>query len=446
MIPAAFVVLDELPLTANGKVDRGALPAVEGTRTALSASYVAARNDTEKELVRIWETVLGITNIGVRDNFFELGGNSLLAVRLFAQTAESLGNKLPLSTLFRAATIELLARVVHEGISDSESSLVALQPHGDKPPLYCLHACGPHVFPYLPLVRHLDADQPVYGLQARGIDGRDEPFTQVSDMAAHYVKEMRQLQPRGPYYLLGDTLGGLFAFEVARVLREQGEPVALLAMIDTHCPLPLSLWRRLACQRVYLREKGLRRFVSEGLRDTIEQLDLKLWKIVRNRDQGIGRLLTPKVRTAGRAAKRMLVRAASRFKAPGGVEVEMPSLIDDPIARTEQAIAVAVQEEYCPPKKPYPGRITYFLAEQSLYKLKYRDNRLDWKKLADELEIHEFPAGHDTIREEPHVASVALKLKACMERARQSTQQSSLKLFLTCVWTGTIAALALEIV
>ena len=445
MIPAGFVVLDELPLTHNGKVDRGALPAPEGIRPELIESYVGARDTTEKQLERLWETVLGIKNIGMRDNFFELGGNSLLAVRLFAQIAECFGSRLPLATLFRAPTIELLARVLDDGSPAHEPSLVAIQPHGTKPPLYCLHACGPHVFIYLPLVHHLDADQPVYGLQARGINGRDEPFSQVSEMAAHYVEEIRQFQPQGPYYLLGDTLGGLFAFEVAMLLREQGEQVALLAMVDTHCPLPLALWRRLSCQRVYLKEKGLRRFVSDAVLAAGQQLDLKLWKIVRNREQGIGKLLSPRMRAAGRTAKQIFVRTYRRWsKTQGEVVVETPSVIDDPLARTELAISLAVQEEYSPPKKAYPGRITYFLAQESPYQLKYKDNRLAWRKLAGAgLEVHVIPAGHDTIREEPHVAILARKLTACLEAAAQSTQQTTLKLFLACVWTGTVSSLAL---
>ena len=447
MIPAGFVVLDELPLTHNGKVDRAALPLVEGIRPELIESYVDARDTTEQQLERVWETVLGIKNIGMRDNFFELGGNSVLAVRLFAQIAESFGSKLPLSTLFQAPTIELLARVLQQGTPAPEPSLVAIQPHGTKPPLYCLHACGPHVFIYLPLVRHLDADQPVYGLQARGINGRDEPFSRVSEMAAHYVKEIRQFQPQGPYYLLGDTLGGLFAFEVALLLREQGEQVALLAMVDTHCPLPLALWRRLSCQRIYLKQKGLRRFVSDAVLAAGQQLDLKLWKIVRNKERGIGKLLSPKIRATGRTAKQIIVRTYRRSNKTQAEEaVETPSVIDDPLARTELAITLAVLEEYSPPKKAYPGRITYFLAQESPYQLKYKDNRLEWRKLAGAgLDVHVIPAGHDTIREEPHVAILARKLTACLELATQSTQQTTLKLLLACVWTGALSSMALAV-
>lgn len=446
MIPAVFVVLDALPLNKNGKVDRDALPSPEGNRPDLIESYVGPRDKGEIQLTRIWEAVLGIRNIGIRDNFFELGGNSLIAVRLFAQIAESFGRKLSLSTLFRAPTIELLAGVLSEGSSASERSLVTIQPQGAKPPLYCLHACSPHAFIYLPLVRHLDTDQPVYGLQARGINDCDEPFRTIAEMAAHYAREIRQFQPQGPYYLLGDTLGGLFAFEVARLLSEQGEQVALLAMIDTHCPLPPALWRRLFCQRVYLKEKGLRRFVSDAIFAAGRELDIKLWKIVRNKERGIGKLLSPGMRAAGRTAKQMIVRTSHSWSRTQEVAVETPFVSDDPIARTERAIVEAVQEGYSPPKKAFPGRITYFLAEESPYRLKYNDNRLDWGKLAGAgFEVHRIPAGHDTIREEPHVAILARKLTACLERARQSTQQINLELFLAWVWAGTIASEAFEV-
>jgi amino acid adenylation domain-containing protein len=447
MIPAAFVVLDALPLNQNGKVDRAALPSPEVIRPELSESYAPARTDGEKQLMQIWETVLGIGNIGIRDNFFELGGNSILAARLFAHIAESFGRKLPLSTLFQARTIELLAGVLDEGLPVSERSLVPLQPRGAKPPLYCLHACGPHTFLYLPLARHLGEDQPVYGLQARGINHGEEPFTRVSDMAAHYVKEIREFQPRGPYHLLGDTLGGLFAFEVANLLREQGEEVALLAMVDTHCPLPPSLWRRLSYQRVSLKEKGLGPYLTETVVAAGHQFDARLWKIVRNKEHGIGKLLSPRMRSAGRAAKQIIVRTTRRWiPRQDEPEVQTEALPDDPITRTELAIAVAVLDEYAPPKKAFRGKITYFLASESSYQLKYKDNRLDWRKLAaDGFEVHVIPAGHDTIREEPHVAILARKLTSCLERAGQVAEKAALSLFLTWVSANTISSQVLGV-
>ncbi|MEP6743437.1 MAG: amino acid adenylation domain-containing protein [bacterium] len=425
MIPAALVTLDSLPLTANGKIDRRALPLPEKTRFELEEA-IAPRNSLELELLDIWERVLAVQPIGIRDDFFDLGGNSLLGLRLFGQIEERLRKRLPVALLFQASTIEELAKTLRqEGWTPSWSSLVVLQPAGSKPPLFCVHACGAHVFIYRPLVRCLPADQPVYGLQAQGLDGGHEPSTRVPEMAAHYVKEIREFQPQGPYYLLGDTLGGLFAFEMARQLQDQGQKVALLAMVDTLCPLPPSFWPRLCCHMVHLRKQGMRKYLSAVAHAVHQRLEIKIWRIVRERDKGIGKYLSPRMRVAGKRVKRNIGRIGRLFfEAPAEMEAVIEtSIVDDPVARIERAIAEAVLDEYEPPRKAYPGRITYFLASESLYKLRYEDNRLDWKRLARKgVEVHEISGGHDSLREQPYVVALAERLTACLEKAGESTR------------------------
>jgi acyl carrier protein len=185
----------------------------------------------------IWQDILGVDGIGIDDSFFELGGTSILAVRLFADIERSFGRNLPLTTLLEASTIRKLARVLQEdGDSSSWTSLVAIQPEGTRAPLLCVHAAGGNVLFYRDLARRLGNDQPVYGLQAKGLEHRRLVHNRVADMAAHYIAELRSLQPQGPYYLAGACFGGLVVYEMSQQLTAQGHVVALAALFNTSVP------------------------------------------------------------------------------------------------------------------------------------------------------------------------------------------------------------------
>ncbi len=232
MVPGAFVVLAALPLTPNGKLDRGALP--EPTATAPAGDVVGPRTVLETKLHAIWEHVLGRSGIGMHDNFFDLGGHSLLAVRVFAQMERVIGAKLPISVLFQAPTLAQLAqRLEHEEFQSPWSSLVAIQPEGSKPPLFLVPGLGGNVVCYFAMARLLGADQPLYALQSRGLDGEEIPFDRVGPMAAHYLSEIRQVQRTGPYFLGGVCFGGIVAFEMAQQLRAAGEEVSFLLLLET---------------------------------------------------------------------------------------------------------------------------------------------------------------------------------------------------------------------
>lgn len=193
-----------------------------------------AQDETTRELARIWQDLLGIHSIAFDQNYFDLGGDSPLAVQLFAQIEKVFGVKLPLATLFEAPTISELAEVLRrEAPASSWSSLVTIQPEGPRPPFFAIHGAGGNVLIYRGLSKSLGVDQPFYGLQSRGLDGACAPLTRIEDMAALYVREIRRIQPHGPYFLGGYCLGGTIAFEVARQLQGQGGQVALLALFDT---------------------------------------------------------------------------------------------------------------------------------------------------------------------------------------------------------------------
>ena len=252
-IPAAFVRVDQLPLNSHGKLDRMALPGVEGAELSAGRGHVAARTELERRLVSIWQKLLGREEIGVHDNFFEIGGHSIQAARLASEIEKLVGQRLPISAFFQSPTIALLAlRLVDERWVPAWNSLVPLQPFGSRPPLFLLHGWGGDVYAFIELARHLAPEQPVYGVQAAGLDGRQPKHTSVKEMAAHYVEEICSLQPEGPYHLCGFSLGGLIAYETAQQLRRQGKSVAVLALLDTNPlgPIPPLLHALLLLLRV----------------------------------------------------------------------------------------------------------------------------------------------------------------------------------------------------
>jgi phthiocerol/phenolphthiocerol synthesis type-I polyketide synthase E len=195
---------------------------------------VGTGDDTSEQLARIWQELLRIDSVALDQNYFDLGGDSSLAVQMFAEIEKIFKVKLPLATLYDAPTIEELARVVQgEALSSRWSPLVAIQQNGSRPPLFFVHPHGGNVLVYRALSQHLGSDQPFYGLQSQGLDGDQPLLKTIEDMAALYLKEMRRVQPHGPYFLGGYCMGGTIAFEMAQRLRATGEAVALLALIDT---------------------------------------------------------------------------------------------------------------------------------------------------------------------------------------------------------------------
>jgi len=236
MVPNAFVTLNSLPLTPNGKIDKKALPAPD-KEIARSAEYVAPRTAIELQLTQIWSSVLNITPVGVKDNFFTLGGHSLLAVRLMSQIQQHFQVNLPLINLFQSPTIEQLAQLLNSSTDSLPwSVLVPIKSNGNQPPLFCIHPGGGNVLCYQDLAYHLNSEQPFYGLQSVGLNPKNQTHTSIEQMATHYIQELQTVQPNGPYFLSGWSLGGLIAFEIAQQLSHQGEQIALLALLDTYHP------------------------------------------------------------------------------------------------------------------------------------------------------------------------------------------------------------------
>ncbi|MCC6140583.1 MAG: amino acid adenylation domain-containing protein [Nitrospira sp.] len=236
MVPSFFVFLEAFPLTANKKIDVRALPQPELSGHTAGQPRVGPRNGMEVQLTALWQQVLEVQEIGIHDNFFDLGGHSLKAAQLFYQLEIVFGKQLPLATLFQAPTIAELAAVLAKASwVPLWQSLVAIQPSGTGVPLFMVPGVGGNVLVFAKLARILGAAQPLYGLQARGLDGKETPFASVPEMAAHYVQEVRRMHPAGPYLIGGVCTGGLIGYEMARQLTALGCQVTLF-MMDTWHP------------------------------------------------------------------------------------------------------------------------------------------------------------------------------------------------------------------
>jgi len=237
MLPSHFVWTDQFPTTPNGKIDRKRLPAISiGCDDASQPRRILApRTDAECRVANIWFDLLGTDQVGVDENFFDVGGHSLLAVRLMAKLERTFDTELPLATLLEHSTIAAMAEFLERDkrTSATRSALVPLQNRGSERPLFCVHPAGGTVFCYLPLTQVLGAVQPVFGLQAVGMDGEAPPHESIEKMAGHYVEAIQSAQPHGPYRLAGWSLGGVVAFEMACQLEEMGEAVESLAVFDS---------------------------------------------------------------------------------------------------------------------------------------------------------------------------------------------------------------------
>jgi thioesterase domain-containing protein/acyl carrier protein len=334
MVPGVFVLLPALPLAANGKVDRKALP-VPGPQSSDKA-FVAPRTQIEKVLAGTWAELLGLERVGVADDFFALGGHSLLAVRLMARIEHVFGVKLPIALLFEAPTLGRLAAAI-QSAPVRRSALVNLQVGGAGRPLFLVHPVGGGVFAYVDLAKKLGAERPVYGLQAvaEAAEGNGHAPT-MEDLAARYLARVREVQAEGPWLLAGWSSGAVMAYEMARQIESAGGTTALLAMFDPPPPPDghieavddtdlLLAFSRLASpseqQRVLIREM-------------LEGLDL---------EAGLDRLL-------------------ALARAEGGLqELEKPWLRE---RFNLYCRAMTTVEGYSP--RPYGGRVTLFRADGSL--------------------------------------------------------------------------------
>ena len=346
--------------------------------------YIAPRNSTEIKLAQLWSQVLGIESIGVRDNFFNLGGQSLMAMSLFTLIEQKLGQTLPLTTLLNAPTIEQLAQILAKNEEEQTlSSLVPLQADGSKPPFFCIHGQQGNVLNLRELAQALGSDQPFYGLQAKGLDGKQMPDFTIEKIATHYLAEIRTVQPHGPYFLGGNSMGGTIAFEMAQQLEQQGEKVALLAMFDS--------FNKNAFPRLTFRKQHYLKYLLKlGFSQLFEELK--------------------------QLTKRQLQTRLSQLYLRCGKSLSH-SLSQALVAEAN------MQAKWAYSPQVYSGKIILFRAKEAAQFNKfYLPNQADWKArdpeqgwshlTAQKLEIHDVPGDHYSIFEQPNVQVLAEALKA----------------------------------
>ncbi|MDJ1184233.1 non-ribosomal peptide synthetase [Roseofilum casamattae] len=235
MVPSSYTCLDAIPLTSNGKLDRKQLPKPDIESERSTREYVEPHTETEKLLARIWSEILQVDTIGIHDNFFEIGGDSLLNIQIVAR-----GNEFHLELkpqyIFQFPTIAELAAFLDQSSSDTEevnfNPLIPIKPSGSKNPLFCIHSSTGSGSSFIEMARYFDSERPLYGLQSRGFNGELSPLSTIEEMASTYIQAIQTVQPEGPYYLCGWSMGGIVAFEMARQLQENNLQVEFLGLID----------------------------------------------------------------------------------------------------------------------------------------------------------------------------------------------------------------------
>lgn len=236
MMPSRFMLLDAMPLTPNGKLDRKALPIPE---RVVRKCYVEPVTVIEKKLAVLWQQILNVEEVGLHDNFFELGGDSLGAAVMVANCATDLGVELPMGSVFEAPTIADLAARIEGLTGKSLDPLNVMLPlrkirNSGQRPLFCIHPMAGISLGFASLLRHLDPALPIYGVQSPALRNSQSLPSSIEEIAAVYLSEIRKVQPDGPYRLLGRSLGGLIGHSIAEQMQADGMEVEFLAMIDSY--------------------------------------------------------------------------------------------------------------------------------------------------------------------------------------------------------------------
>jgi len=414
-LPEVFATsldLQGLIAQAGESLAEGKAAAAKFARPELESDYLGPRNAIERTLVGFWEELLGVDRVGVQDSFFDLGGHSLIAVRLFAMVKKAYQVEFPISVLFEAPTIEACAALIQdagvsvEGEGEAEAPakkkaapkrrfthLVPMHPGegGERQPFFLVAGMFGNVLNLRHLAHLVGTDRPFYGLQARGLYGDQEPHETFEEAARDYLKEIRQVQPEGPYLLGGFSGGGYIAMEMGRQLKEAGEEVGLLVLLDTPgqlVPEDLSLEDRLRIQTQRFEQKGPKYFL-EWAENRLE------WELGKLRKRFEEPEEAPTTEFHDEAIEAAFRRALGRYE----------------IRKWDQPI-----ELFRPPlEEAYvlgPGRILNHDREYV-----YDDN--GWSRFCDQVRVHVVPGDHDSMVLEPNVRVLASTLRDLLGAADQ---------------------------
>ncbi|HEY5724374.1 MAG TPA: thioesterase domain-containing protein, partial [Methylomirabilota bacterium] len=418
MVPAAFVSLEALPVTPNGKVDRGALPPPPDGAPA--TGHVRLRNPLEHEIAAIWEELFDVRPLGATDDFFDLGGNSLLAAAFVAALESAHGRIASPSLLLEASTVGDVAAALLRVKPADAAPIVALRSSGARAPLFYLHGDynGGGLYCHA-LARRLDAERPFYVMDPHGIDGRPLPAT-IEGMAADRLAALRAVRPHGPYLLGGWCNGAVVALEMARRLRAEGESVPMTVLIDAQAPLrgqyllqraldavegssrlPLPLRARFSARI----ERG-----ADRMADRTRYYEERLYRLarspIRNAVGLVGRSLAGSVRDLARSIAR-------RPPAPLPPAVSPPIAAPPPLPRQRHRLYHSAFRRYAP--APYVGRAVLLRGEEEPA---YRPDQ-GWSRILPRLQVEVIPGNHLTSITR-HVDVLANRLEQILRQAEET--------------------------
>ncbi|WP_342648415.1 amino acid adenylation domain-containing protein [Mucilaginibacter sp. CSA2-8R] len=385
MVPSDIIIITSFPLTPNGKTDRNALISKNPLYSEAHNVTAEPQNSTEDMLVTLWNKLLHINTIGLHDDFFEKGGHSLLAAQMVAEVEKTTGTHVPLAMLFKYPTIKGLALYLTKNKAEEvQGSLVTIKSTGSKPPVFIVHGYGLNVHMFNFLAQAMDDEQPVYALQAKGLNGLDEPADDLAKLAEYYVSEIIKVWPAGPLALGGYSLGGSIALELAKQLQAAGRTITLLAMIDAYAEVTfLQEDRYKAVVSKLLRQLGKLKFVAQSLlQDPLKTI---------------------------RYQTTIIKSHFHRWLGFGEHEHTVHSpLIDEIYIKLDKAL-----QNY--KLTPYNGRVAVFKAKTRAYYVpdsKY----LGWKSFAKQgIKVYEIPGDHQTMLTGNNALLLAQGLQAALD-------------------------------
>jgi thioesterase domain-containing protein/acyl carrier protein len=380
----------------------------------LQSEYRAPEDELETTLVKMWQDLLGIDQVGVDDNFFELGGESLIGLRFFNLLRKEFGARLPLDTLFQAPTVAACAALVRAQAPGRDDPkvvsyrpptpsrtplIIGIQTKGTRPPLFCVHDQKGYVLLYRELAAKLGKNQPFYGIQANGLDGTYAIDRGIEDMAERYVQQLQTFLPQGPYFLAGSSLGGIVAYEMAQRLLKAGSDVALLTMFDSWTPQEFKRWQTPLPESLHARAmKHAREIAARGpVGYYRKRLENRRW---------------------WREYYRMLAKQDQMRQAIAEYLRVGEALSPDLLTFHLEDIYGEAYRKYVP--QAYPRDVVLFRATE---RANPRDNDpyLGWGhvKLGG-LEVIDSPGPHGYMVREPYVGQLAIHLRDCIDRAASS--------------------------
>jgi aspartate racemase len=417
IIPSAFVQIDSLPLTPDGKINRGALPKPETSDLQSSLTYVAPRTIVEQQLAEIWAEVLKLDQVGIYDNFFELGGHSLLTVRLVTEIEARFGKKIPLSTILISPTISQLAKILTPSpqTTTNQDVIVLLRPGDGASPVFLIHDGDGEILLYRSLARSLKATIPVYGVQPGSKDKLSLPHTGIKDLASYYIKQIRQVQPEGPYFLGGLCLGGVLSFEIALQLQRQGQKVEMVALLDTadvQAPSRSGYVNEQRLSRIEtLLKSNAHLTLYERLGNTLKQISRKAINLIAYESR----------KKAESVRDHILVKLLSYYI---NKNLPLPKFLQSVSVRT---VLIRAKQHYIP-QGMFEGNVLLIRATEksSIFDGTLIDDTptielvcdplLGWgKRVTQEVHVYDVPGGHSSMLQEPCAQIVAEKMQTYID-------------------------------